>query len=105
MKHIHSDLIHKWADGAKIEVRTDNGWKYVENPSWSEKQEYRIKPFWYNHIPCCGVLCWVQTENGSVVKRIMSSRKDGKPFVDDENRIWNNATPFTHKDILMFKVE
>lgn len=48
--HKHAEVIKAWADGAAIEVRgefTDYQWwtfqaDYV--PSWSAKNEYRIKP-------------------------------------------------------------
>lgn len=48
--HKHAEVIKAWADGASIEVKgefTDYQWwtfqaDYV--PSWSAKNEYRIKP-------------------------------------------------------------
>ena len=46
----HAELIKAWADGATIEVRgayTDYNWLTIDTdyqPSWSEKNEYRIKP-------------------------------------------------------------
>ena len=45
MKHKHSELIKKWADGAKIQVKysENHDWEDVD-PSWSEQFEYRIKP-------------------------------------------------------------
>lgn len=43
--HKHAELIHAWADGAEIEVFTKYGaWDYCENPCWSGKNQYRIKP-------------------------------------------------------------
>ena len=44
MKHKHSELIKKWADGVEIEVKTQHGWSYCPNPNWSEMGEYRISP-------------------------------------------------------------
>ena len=46
MKHKHAELIHAWADGAKIETRpySDAGWFPVEEPHWHLTREYRIKP-------------------------------------------------------------
>jgi hypothetical protein len=51
MKHKHADLIHAWADGAKIETRYQNAFGWTE---WKEEvggfiwynggAEYRIKP-------------------------------------------------------------
>jgi len=45
MKHKHAELIKKWADGAKIQIKysENDDWKDV-NPTWSEQFEYRIKP-------------------------------------------------------------
>ena len=45
MKHKHAELIKKWADGAKIQIKyfENDDWKDV-NPSWGEQFEYRIKP-------------------------------------------------------------
>ena len=45
MKHKHAELIKKWADGAKIQMKfsENDDWEDV-NPTWSEQLEYRIKP-------------------------------------------------------------
>jgi hypothetical protein len=43
--HPHAEIVHAWADGAKIQVKKDNGeWEYCDFPLWNEKIEYRIKP-------------------------------------------------------------
>lgn len=47
--HPHADLINAWADGAKIQVKIYRKqeaptWVDIENPTWSECDEYRIKP-------------------------------------------------------------
>ena len=45
MKHKHSELIKKWADGAEIQWKDKNGqWEDMGEPLWYEKHEYRIKP-------------------------------------------------------------
>ena len=48
MKHKqkHADLIHAWADGAKIETRlSDGNWHEISLPNWgSWDSEFRIKP-------------------------------------------------------------
>jgi hypothetical protein len=47
MKHKHAELIHAWADGAEIQIKTvyyDKVWLDDLNPSWGEHSEYRIKP-------------------------------------------------------------
>lgn len=43
--HRHSALIHAYADGAKIQLRSHPGgaWVDVEKPDWTG-DEYRIKP-------------------------------------------------------------
>jgi len=43
MKHKHSELIKKWADGAQIQVKYAD-WEDTENPSWNKEFEYRLKP-------------------------------------------------------------
>ena len=47
--HPHADLIKAWADGATIQVKIYRKqeaptWVDIENPTWSECDEYRIKP-------------------------------------------------------------
>jgi hypothetical protein len=44
--HKHAALIKAWADGAEIQCRQidDGSWFYLKNPTWSEYNEYRIKP-------------------------------------------------------------
>lgn len=46
MKHVHSDLIKVWADGAEIQFRSRivPNWTNTGNPSWRPDFEYRIKP-------------------------------------------------------------
>jgi hypothetical protein len=46
MKHKHADLIHAWADGARIEyLDKQNGvWEETTSPWWDEAAVYRIKP-------------------------------------------------------------
>lgn len=45
MKHKHSELIKKWADGAEIQVKNSfNEWIDEKNPIWESWIEYRIKP-------------------------------------------------------------
>lgn len=43
-RHIHADLIHAWAEGAKIQAlpRGSAIWGYVDHPNWYEDSEYRI---------------------------------------------------------------
>ena len=49
MRHKHADLIHAWAEGVEIEMRSDATyprWLPVTMPcpSWDPEREYRIKP-------------------------------------------------------------
>ena len=47
MKHKHADLIHAWADGAKIQYFYHGewvDWESYTSPSWGKTIEYRIKP-------------------------------------------------------------
>lgn len=42
--HKWAKEIKAWADGAEIEKLSENIWKIVTRPAWSEYEEYRIKP-------------------------------------------------------------
>ena len=45
--HPHAELIKAWADGAKIQLKTESGeWVDVVSnwSSWSVNYEYRVKP-------------------------------------------------------------
>lgn len=51
--HKHAELIKAWADGATIQVLTDdtgpsgetgNSWKNTTYPDWFTTYQYRIKP-------------------------------------------------------------
>ena len=44
--HKHARLIKAWADGAEIEFRDAecHRWMRVENPTWQNCFDYRIKP-------------------------------------------------------------
>lgn len=44
MKQKHAELIHAWADGAKIQTLDSDTWVDVPRPSWGEGITYRIKP-------------------------------------------------------------
>ena len=46
MKHKHADLIHAWAEGARIEWEDKDGqWHDIEDePLWASWIQYRIKP-------------------------------------------------------------
>lgn len=42
-KHVHSELIHAWADGAEVEFYTTRGtWEKIKEPSWSPEMTYRL---------------------------------------------------------------
>lgn len=42
-RHVHADLIHKWCEGAEIQVKGCDGWEDVV-PTWRPNNEYRLKP-------------------------------------------------------------
>lgn len=47
MKHKHAELIHAWADGAKIQYlfRATGKWlDCIAHPVWDVNVDYRIKP-------------------------------------------------------------
>lgn len=41
---VHAEYIKQWADGAEIEIKTDDGWAPEPYPSWISGFAYRIKP-------------------------------------------------------------
>ena len=45
-KNVHADLIHAWANGAKIQrFFPDTGlWVDIDDPLWVPSFQYRIKP-------------------------------------------------------------
>ncbi len=43
-RHKHADIIHAWADGAKIQMKYFGKWIDIIEPRFFEKNEYRIKP-------------------------------------------------------------
>jgi hypothetical protein len=47
VRHKHADVIHAWAEGAKIQYRAQGStgtWNDVSNPGWAPSLEYRVKP-------------------------------------------------------------
>ena len=52
MKHKHSELIKKWADGAKIQIKysENDDWEDV-NPTWVGLSDEEIKAFdtWHDN--------------------------------------------------------
>ena len=46
--HPHADVIHAWADGAKIQSRwlsrREEAWADDDEPRWFPAKEYRVKP-------------------------------------------------------------
>lgn len=46
--HKHAEVIKKWADGAKIQVRDPASrsqvWEDTSHPQWVSSFEYRVKP-------------------------------------------------------------
>lgn len=59
-RHKHADLIHAWAEGAKIEIENCNGdWTEIAHPNFAQENNYRIKPKelkWWENIPGHGIL-------------------------------------------------
>lgn len=43
-RHKHADLIVPWANGARIQLKTKDGWVDTKTPDWYEDFEYRIAP-------------------------------------------------------------
>ena len=62
MRHKHADLIHAWAEGAKIELYSDGVWIIYESPRWNSDVDYRIKPTPKPDV----VINYEMSKNGSV---------------------------------------
>lgn len=43
-RHIHADLIHKWCEGAEIQLKNAEGQWIDISPMWDSTMEYSIKP-------------------------------------------------------------
>lgn len=44
-RHPHADVIHAWAEGAKIQIRRHGGkWVDASNPAFDPDTNYRVKP-------------------------------------------------------------
>lgn len=107
-KHKHCELIHLWAEGAEIEIYT-NEWKDCPSPSWHGANLYRIKPKepeWYENIPAHGVLCWVGMDTDAPQQYLMLIIKhltnNGYPYVDKWQKRWKLASPLTNDEIKQF---
>jgi hypothetical protein len=44
MKHVHSEVIHAFADGDRIQFLDGGVWVDIENPSFDRFCSYRVKP-------------------------------------------------------------
>lgn len=62
-RHKYADMIHAWAEGAEIQYRFNDEWSDIENPSFIDCFEYRIKPtpkpdvVWYASPRISGDIC------------------------------------------------
>ena len=66
MKHKHADLIHAWADGAKIQSKINGTWVDFNEPIWIISAEYRIKPEPKPDVVkylICGLKSWVEVDD------------------------------------------
>jgi len=62
--HKHADTIKAWADGAEIEFNDMGHWSSIEEPSWRDEFEYRIKP-----EPKPNVVLYARVELGDLQTR------------------------------------
>jgi len=45
MRHKHADLIHRWAEGEKIQFFSEqHEWEDIDLPVWDTNVSYRVKP-------------------------------------------------------------
>lgn len=109
MKHPHAELIHAWAEGADIQIKTLlEGWQDTKSPIWGTDTEYRIKPKqpkqpeWFENIPKHGVLCWVSdtrsNPSSDTALSIITTHKS-ENFEDLFGAEWAYATPLTDAEI------
>ena len=119
-KHKHAEMIHAWADGVEIQVKStadDEVWLDAQWPTWAPEREYRIKPAvsypkgytaWGGG--CCpvgvGVLVDVIYRDGTYKYRL-AANQDPHPsstFSTERNaahRFWlNHGTP---NDIVAYR--
>lgn len=77
MKHKHADLIHAWADGAKIQWSFGDGeWYDISNvPEWKDMLQYRIKP--EEKKP---VVRWLWATPDGRLTSLMFSDEEAKPM-------------------------
>ena len=63
-KHKHAEVIHAWANGAKVQVKYESVgcWQDSTDPVWFTEWEYRIKPSDIQETGCAK--CGVKTSDG-----------------------------------------
>ena len=73
MKHKHADLIHAWADGAEIQLYSQEEGKWVgdKNPLWAEFTQYRLKP--KEKKP---VVRWLWADENNVISKVLFDEKE-----------------------------
>lgn len=88
MRHKHADLIHAWAEGAKIEIENSNGdWTEIRHPNFSQENNYRIKPEepkWWENIPEHGILVRIKSLGRIVWVKEAYYSQDWEPLTNEE---------------------
>lgn len=74
--HKHADIIKAWADGAEIEFFSvyHSEWRPIgENPMWSDRLDFRIKPEPKPDVVYYGVF---DTDGGNVLDACFTKQHD-----------------------------
>ena len=104
----HYHIAYAWINGATIEFldKKCGEWKVIENPSFDEDVEYRLKPkvAWYENIADSGVLCWVSNSNRdpnseNVLALIKTYDKNVDYKFSSKAYKWQYAQPLTFIEI------
>lgn len=103
MKHKHAELIKLWADGAQIQMFSNDSWKDC-TPLWIEDHQYRIKPtikddYQVNSLYICNNIGDVNIEI------FIDVDSDFKSLVGDVANPWRNQGYIQIKSIYTTKTE
>lgn len=86
--HKHAEVIKAWADGAKIEMRTQQGkWMEINDPTWCAGVEYRVKQ---EPKPDIRVICKLMAYPDQIQKFPVFCNPDG--WVSDVTATFDGET-------------
>lgn len=95
-----SELKEAHRNGAVIEIKWNDGsWKSIKNPSWDERNEYRVKPGEKTKV---GDVCkfWDSNEDNYIVGILDSVESGAFPYRMRKGLIWGNARAITKEEAI-----